>query len=67
MAKNTQSLREMTAEELKSKIQSWQEELFRLRCSLTTGQLTDNSQIKKHKRQIALAKTLAKQLHSIKL
>lgn len=67
MAKDIQKLHGLSVEELKNKIQTLQEELFRMRCNLTTGQLADNSQIKKHRRQIAVVKTVAKQFHSINL
>ncbi len=54
--------RQLSAEELRAKIVSLRENLFRLRCNNTIGQLEDTSVIKKTRRDIARAKTVLNEL-----
>ena len=51
-------LRQLSQEELGSKISSLEENLFRLRCNKIIGQLEDTSVIKKARQDIARAKTI---------
>ena len=51
--------RQMGEAELTAKVTSMEEELFRLGCNKTLGQLEDTSVIKKTRRDIARAKTIA--------
>ena len=50
-------LRRLSESELKAKVASLEENLFRLRCNKTIGQLQDTSTIRKARRDIARAKT----------
>ena len=54
--------RRLSGEELKAKIASLEENLFRLRCNKTIGQLDDTSVIKKTRGDIARAKTVLNEL-----
>lgn len=51
-------LRSMTKRDLEKKINTLAEEVFRLRCSLKTSQLTDKKTINKTKKDLARAKTI---------
>ena len=51
-------LREMTNEELNAKLKSLKQELFNLRFSHATGQLTNPMQLNKCKKDIARIKTI---------
>ena len=51
-------LRQLSSEELHLKVSSLQENLFRLRCNKTIGQLEDTSTIIKTRKSIARAKTI---------
>jgi large subunit ribosomal protein L29 len=53
--------RQLSEEDLKAKIVSLEENLFRLRCNKSIGQLEDTSAIKKARRDIARAKTVLKE------
>ncbi len=54
-------LRQLSEEDLKSKIKSMEENLFRLQCNKTIGQLEDTSALKFARRDIARAKTILKE------
>lgn len=51
-------LRDLSVEDLKNKISSLEENLFRLRCNQAVGQLEDTSVLKRNRRDIAQAKTV---------
>lgn len=51
-------LRDLSSEDLKKKIESWEEELFNLRFQSKMGQLSNPMQLKMIKRDIARAKTI---------
>ena len=51
-------LRQFSAEELKGRVKSWQEELFRARFKGQTAEAKDTSVFKKLKRDIARANTV---------
>ena len=51
-------LRQLSSEELQLKVKSLEENLFRLRCNKTIGQLEDTSTITKSKKDVARAKTI---------
>jgi len=57
-------LRQMSPGDLDNKIASLEEELFRLGCNKTIGQLEDTSVIKKARRAVARAKTVLKEKQS---
>jgi large subunit ribosomal protein L29 len=54
--------RQLSDEDLKAKVVSLEENLFRLRCNKTIGQLEDTSVIKKARKDIARAKTVINEL-----
>lgn len=54
-------IREMTTEELKVKLQDLKEELFNLRFSHATGQLTNPMSLANCKKDIARVKTVLRQ------
>jgi large subunit ribosomal protein L29 len=54
-------LRQLSEEDLKSKIKSLEENLFRLKCNKTIGQLEDTSALKVAKKDIARAKTVLRE------
>jgi large subunit ribosomal protein L29 len=54
-------LRQLSEEDLKSKIKSLEENLFRLKCNKTIGQLEDTSALKMAKKDIARAKTIQRE------
>jgi large subunit ribosomal protein L29 len=54
-------LRQLSEDDLTSKIISMEENLFRLKCNKTIGQLEDTSALKFAKRDIARAKTILKE------
>ena len=51
-------MRQLSSDELQLKVKSQEENLFRLRCNKTIGQLEDTSAIIKAKKDIARAKTI---------
>jgi large subunit ribosomal protein L29 len=57
-------LRQLSGEDLKSKIKSLEENRFRLKCNKTIGQLDDTSALKKARRDIARAKTILREARS---
>ena len=54
-------LRQLSEEDLKSKIKSLEENLFRLKCNKTIGQLEDTSALKVARKDIARAKTVLRE------
>lgn len=54
--------RQLSDEDLKAKVVSLEENLFRLRCNKTIGQLEDTSVIKKARKDIARVKTVINEL-----
>ncbi len=57
-------LRQMGKAELAAQVATLEEELFRLGCNKTLGQLEDTSVIKKTRRDIARAKTISAEKRS---
>ena len=57
-----QEIRDITSEEIKNKIDAWEEELFNLRFQARLGQLANPLQLRLIKRDIARAKTIIKQI-----
>jgi large subunit ribosomal protein L29 len=55
-------MRTLAAEELAARVTQWQEELFRMRCSMAIAQTTDTTRIKVMRRQIARAKTIINEM-----
>lgn len=53
--------RQLSKEDLKAKIVSLEENLFRLRCNKSIGQLEDTSAIAAARKDIARAKTVLKE------
>ena len=53
-----ETLRELTKEELASKILELKEELFNLRFQMATGQLQNTVQLKRVRKDIARCKTM---------
>ncbi len=51
-------LRELSQEEISSKLLNLEENIFRLRCNKVVGQLTDTSVLKKSRKDIARARTI---------
>ncbi len=56
--------RQLSEDDLKAKIKSLEENLFRLRCNKTIGQLEDTSALKLARKDIARAKTILKEMVS---
>lgn len=54
-------VRELTAEDLRSKENELREQLFRLRLQKSIGQLDDGLKIRQTRRQIARVKTILKE------
>ena len=52
------NFKDMTNEELESKLKSLKQELFNLRFQAAVGKLENTAQIKKNKKQIARMKTI---------
>ncbi|MCL1944244.1 MAG: 50S ribosomal protein L29 [Firmicutes bacterium] len=59
-------LRELTDAEISAKLLDLKGELFNLRFSLTTGQLTNTNQLNTCKKDIARLKTIQKQREMVK-
>lgn len=53
--------RQLSEEDLKAKIRSLEENLFRLNCNKTIGQLEDTSAVKMARKDIARAKTVLRE------
>jgi len=51
-------MRQLSGDELAGRVNQWQEDLFRMRCSQAIGQATDTTLIRTMRRQIARAKTI---------
>ena len=58
----TTELRALSSKELQGKISSMEENLFRLNCNKTLGQLEDTSAITKARRDVARAKTVLREI-----
>jgi large subunit ribosomal protein L29 len=56
-----EKIREMSADDLKSKEKELQEQLFRLRLQKAVGQLDDAIKIRSTRREIARVKTILKE------
>ncbi len=56
--------RQLSEDDLKSKIKNLEENLFRLRCNKTIGQLEDTSALTQARKDIARAKTILGELQS---
>ena len=56
--------RQLSEDDLRAKITSLEENLFRLRCNKTIGQLEDTSVLKLARKDIARAKTILKEMGS---
>ena len=54
-------IRELTSQELETKIKELKEELFNLRFQLATGQLENTSRISKVRKSIALMKNVIRE------
>jgi large subunit ribosomal protein L29 len=54
-------IRNLNEKELATKVEELEEELFRLRLKLTTGELEDTSRIGKVRKNIAVIKTIVKE------
>lgn len=55
-------VRELSAEELVTRIGGWEEQLFRARCNAAVGQLSNGNELRLLRREIARGKTI---LHEI--
>jgi large subunit ribosomal protein L29 len=55
-------IRTMSVEEIRGRIDDTREELMNLRFRIVTGQLTDTSQLKKVRRQVAQLETILHEL-----
>lgn len=54
----TEELRALSPEDINGKILTWEDELFRARCSKAVGQLGDTNVLPAKRRDIARAKTI---------
>ena len=57
-------IRDLSAEEIAKKVDSWEEELFNLRFQARMGQLANPLQLRMVRRDIARAKTVLRQMES---
>ena len=57
-------IRDLSAEEIAKKVDSWEEELFNLRFQARMGQLSNPLQLRMVRRDIARAKTVLLQMKS---
>ncbi len=57
----TSEIRNMSDEEIRSRIDDTRQELMNLRFQVVTGQLTDTSRLKRVRRQIAQLETILKE------
>jgi len=57
-------IRDLSAEEIAKKVDSWEEELFNLRFQARMGQLSNPLQLRMVRRDIARAKTVLQQMNS---
>ncbi len=55
-------MRQLSADELESRVAEWQENLFRDRCNKVLGQVTDTTGLRHMRRQIARAKTIINEM-----
>jgi large subunit ribosomal protein L29 len=58
----TSEVRELTIDEIKTKLVDSRNELMNLRFQIVTGQLTDTSRLKIIRRQIAVYETIIREL-----
>jgi large subunit ribosomal protein L29 len=58
----TSEVRELTIDEIKTKLVDSRNELMNLRFQIVTGQLTDTSRLKIVRRQIAVYETIIREL-----
>lgn len=58
----TNEMRQLSSEELGGRVDEWQESLFRDRCALVLGQVTDTTKLRLMRRQIARAKTIINEM-----
>ena len=58
MSEETEKLRELSIEELRTKVDDGREELMNLRFQQATGELTDHTRIRVTRRQIARILTI---------
>ena len=61
MANKTEKVREMSADELRTREKELQEQLFRLRFQRAVGQLSNPLKIRETRRDIARVKTVLRQ------
>ncbi len=59
---NTEEVRAMSAEQIRSKLSDTREELMKLRFQQVTGQLTDTSRLRILRRDIARMETILKEM-----
>ena len=64
MANKTEKVREMSADELRTREKELQEQLFRLRFQKSLGQLENALKIRETRRDIARVKTILRQKQS---
>ena len=57
-------IRDLSAEEIAKKVDSWEEELFNLRFQARMGQLANPLQLRMVRRDIARAKTVLRQMEA---
>ena len=51
-------MRSLAAEELATRIATWEEEFFRARCEQAVGQLTNTNEVRRLRREVARGKTI---------
>ena len=54
----THEIRELSADEINTRITGWEQELFKARCSQAIGQLQNTISLRVMRRNIARAKTI---------
>ena len=57
----TSEIRQLTADEIKTKLVDTRNELMNLRFQIVTGQLTDTSRLKTIRREIAVLETILRE------
>jgi large subunit ribosomal protein L29 len=67
MSETTDKLRELSVQELSSRLNDAREELMNLRFQLATGELTDFNRLRYTRRQIARIMTLINEHHQATL
>ncbi len=56
-----EQIRDLSAEEIRSRLADAREEYFKLRFQFATGQLTDHSRLRQARREIARLATIARE------